>query len=94
MAVIEIIPLFEFYGSSFHYKFSSSRVEQWFRSQANSVAAARWHWPVTGLAKKRKPSASPAITCGYSTSPAPPPPTNAPALCCLACGGAKPLSFK
>jgi len=34
---------------------------QWFRSQANAVAAARWHWLVTGLAKNRKPNAKPAI---------------------------------
>jgi len=49
--------------------------------QANNVAAKRWHCSVTGLAKKPQAQRQPMPSfSGGSTSPAPPPPTNAPAL--------------
>ena len=64
-----------------------SRAVQWLRSQANNGAASRAG--VTGLAALAAlPSSqaiNPRLSCGAaSTSPAPPPPTNAPAQGCQA----------
>jgi len=69
-------------SASLRYQLGGSRVVQWLRSQANNGAASRAGVAVLAAlaALPSSQAIPPSLACGAaSTSPAPPPPTNAPA---------------